>query len=619
MPDVKRDIYKYSRYFGKQAPNAYLLAIIITVVGISVGAISALAVHYQYFLKGDFAAVYGTVVLGAAAGFFAITLPALLTASLIKAIRARMLLRHILFMTLAITIGYSAFIVVDSVLFALFMNYILAYVIILLANAGVYAYWLLMAKIVAAQRKRAVITAIANPLMNVLLYFSFGRYIINIALPIGIVLIKLAAGMFVLLVTVYLFLYVVDRPMKRMLNVSSVAIFTTMVNQWLYNIGSFEIANPDFGEKRRIGVDLLALKGKGDTYKAVFVRPEIHYGPFSGVGGGIATAYIGEAIKKRYGSVPFVMHGTVNISQNPISTAQVAQLSKRIISELNAMPKENFRAASGGIGFGYEKPCSARTIQINNLRIVTLTKAPLVTEDIDSSVGRHFARIASAGGRDAIIIDAHNSRYESAKKDELAGIYRKSKYVKIYSNAILKSLTIKNEGKLSLGVASQKIKPLLGNAADIGDGYSSVGIFDFGAGGRFCMIYFDANNMLPALRQRILRHVKEKFGIDAEVYTTDTHSVNSLAYTVSNVLGRHVDEKRLLKVLDNMIDDALKNTEPVSMQYKRFTIENFRIWGRGADKKITHASKEIMNNLSRLTPIIITAGFVIAAFVISII
>ncbi|MEM3753673.1 MAG: DUF2070 family protein [Candidatus Micrarchaeaceae archaeon] len=619
MPDMKRNIYKYSYYFRKQAPEAYILAIAITVIGLLGGTASALAVHYSH-LHGNFAAACNAAGLGAVAGFFVIAMPALLTASFIKVMRRRMLLKHVLLMTLVVALSYAVFIIVDSLLFALLMNYVFAYVLILLANAGVYGYWLIMAKVVAAQRKRAVITATVNPLMNVLLYFGFGRYIIDISLPIGIVLIKLAAGMSVLLATVYLFLYVVDRPMKKMLNVSSVAIFTTMVNQWLYNMGSFDIANPNFGEKRGINVDLLALRGKGGGYKAIFVKPEIHYGPFAGVGGGIATAYIGGAIKKKFNAAPFVMHGAVNISQNPISTAQIAQLSKRILNELEALPKNGFKAASGGIGFGYKKPCSAITIEMNNLRIVTLTKAPFVTEDIESGVGRYFARVASSGGsKNVIVVDAHNSRYENAKKEELAGIYKKSRYVGMYKSAILQSLKTRNSGRIAFGAASQKIKPLLDNSADIGEGYSSVGVFSFGNGQRFCMIYLDANNMLPKLRQKIVKHVKVKFGMNAEAYTTDTHSVNSLAYNVSNVLGRHVDEKRLLSILDSMIDAAVGNMEPVYMQYKNFTVENFRVWGRGADRKITKASKEIVRNLNRLAPVIITAGFVAAAFAISVI
>ena len=35
-----------------------------------------------------------------------------------------------------------------------------------------------------------------------------------------------------------------------------------------------------------------------------------------------------------------------------------------------------------------------------------------------------------------MLIDVHNSRYESAGKDELRGIYKESKYVKMYENAI---------------------------------------------------------------------------------------------------------------------------------------------------------------------------------------
>ena len=68
-----------------------------------------------------------------------------------------------------------------------------------------------------------------------------------------------------------------------------------------------------------------------------------------------------------------------------------------------------------------------------------------------------------------------------------------------------------------------KMRSLL-HGADLGHGYSSVGLFDF-AGRKFAMVYIDANNMLPGFRNSVIKRIKERYGIDSEIYTTDTHSI----------------------------------------------------------------------------------------------
>ena len=100
--------------------------------------------------------------------------------------------------------------------------------------------------------------------------------------------------------------------------------------------------------------------------------------------------------------------------------------------------------------------------------------------------------------------------------------------------------------KVRLGVASTEIYSRLENPIDIAKGNLNIAVFQFN-GFKYAIIQFNANNALPAVRNEIVKHVKRKFGVQAELYTTDTHAVNSLEFNAQNVLGRHTKYSKLKK------------------------------------------------------------------------
>ncbi|MGC9205381.1 MAG: DUF2070 family protein, partial [Candidatus Micrarchaeia archaeon] len=203
-----------------------------------------------------------------------------------------------------------------------------------------------------------------------------------------------------------------------------------------------------------------------------------------------------------------------------------------------------------------------------------------------------------------------------ASKVELRGVYPGSRYANMYADAIRDAMqNLGSSNKITFGSSSFKIAGMLKNPKDLGKGYTSVGIFGFGSR-KFAVIYFDANNMLPTFREKIIKHVKEKYNIDCELYTTDTHSVNSLALPWSNVLGRFTSASEMSKVLDIMIEDAKSNMGIVQANYSRFVMKDFVVWGKDAEKLITKISKDVIRSVKHVIPFIIAAGFVIAAWLI---
>ncbi|MEM3227946.1 MAG: DUF2070 family protein, partial [Candidatus Micrarchaeaceae archaeon] len=218
-----------------------------------------------------------------------------------------------------------------------------------------------------------------------------------------------------------------------------------------------------------------------------------------------------------------------------------------------------------------------------------------------------------------VLVDAHNTRYESAAKTELAGVKPNSKVMDEYINAINSiGKPLHKSRVLRFGAASIEIYKALGKPQDLAPGALKVCIFSFNSFKKG-MVLFNANNMLPSLREEIIKHVKKEFGVDAEVYTTDTHYVNSLRESAANVLGRKTGYRDLKPFIDKAFQKAMKNVEVSEAYYSKQKIDNFLIWGSGSRERIRVALESMLSIARILIPVIIVAGLLLAAWVVSLV
>jgi predicted neutral ceramidase superfamily lipid hydrolase len=171
---------------------------------------------------------------------------------------------------------------------------------------------------------------------------------------------------------------------------------------------------------------------------------------------------------------------------------------------------------------------------------------------------------------------------------------------------------------LSAGVGYSSPHGALGAARDLAPGNSYAMVFRLN-GMRRTMLFFNANNMLPSLREDVIAHVKRKFGLTAEVYTTDTHYVNSLDKTASNVLGRYTTFKMLEPFVDRAVSTAVLNIEPVKAYHRRSVIRNFLVWGPNIRERMGAVISSMFGLARVVVPLLIAVGFVAAAWLITIV
>lgn len=610
MPDSRSYITHYVKYFNMRAPSVTVQVVILFLLGAAAGGFTSLVIHAQTLAGSSMQIVFS----GISAGVLVVSLPALLTVAMIKNVKRKMLLKHAMLITLLITGFYAILLFLGSASFAITKNANFSYLFLLLINAAIYGYWLIMGKFIIGRLRKDALIAAVQPLLNILFFIPLGRYILNFQVPLDITLVKLFAGMLVFLGVGWVFLYLLDRPSKKILEVSGMNIITSMLSEWLFNLtNDVSVIGRGAAARRELSIDVLALRG-ASGYKGVFVNPDIHFGPFRGAGGSVAPLSMGRLIAEKHKTTPFILHSPLDIQDNPVSASQVYALTSRIEKCIGSM--RSFSKAYGNFAIGESGECRSLNVSIGDANLLFLTKAPAVTEDMSREVGIRLRGVAEkVAGKNPILIDAHNCRFESAVQSELAGIQMESAYVRKYEKAITDSARTGKDRRLSFGASHMRIAHRLGDPKDLGEGYTSVCIFKFN-GKKLCMLYFDANNMLPAFRDKLLQHIKGKFGISAEVCTSDTHSINTIAYSVETSLGRHTNINKVLPIVDTMMEKALHEIEPVSYAYKRIRVENFPVWGEKADMLIERTSREVRRMLKYGAPLLVALAFVIAAWVI---
>jgi len=597
--------------FSKGTPRATVLFMALLAVSIVMG-IAAVALMNYSSIHGNLSYI---LVKGGITGILVIMVPALLTLVVIKAVKRYVVTRYLLFILMVSTISYSVFILLGSIVYVVTGAYAIASAIILVGNASIFGWWFFINKVLLGQRKRAVFLAVVQPTLNILLYIPYSSSILSFQTPFSVLLIKLYAGIFVFLLISYTILYVLDRPVRKSFGLQGVDALSQMLQNWLFDINTATPFGGKFGTPLDIGTDTIVARTVKNQLKAVFFAPDIHYGPSGTLAGSDFPHMLERHVNTRYGVPGFIMHSCVNIDHNPVSVTQFNTLRAtvdRCIAE--SASGKSYKSAS----FYKSRFRTANIIAIDlgPVAITTLTRAPRVTEDVSPDTAMLFKGLLGDKFKGVVLIDAHNSRYESAPKDELDGIKPNSKFMAEYISAIKQMhKPLHKTEAVRLGVASVDLYYNLRGPVDLARGNLNVAVFGFN-GFKFAIVQFNCNNMLPKIRDEIVTHLRHKYGITAEAYTTDTHAVNSFGFDADNVLGTTTKFASMKETLDKVVTDALGNMEPVRFSHTSSVMKRFVVWGPNSMEKLLAVAHSVYELARFLVPVIIGGGFVLATLAI---
>lgn len=616
MAEKKSDFFaKYSSLFSKNLPSASLLVLILAVFSVITGIAAMLLIHVSEIHRIAFILVSGILT-----SIMALILPTLFTSFIIRAIKRRLALKYVLFLSLMGELYYMIFILAGAAVYLLTSMTALASTLIILGDASIFAWWLFTSKVIFGERKKAILLSIIQPTINLLMYIPFSTFMFALSSSLDSALIKLYGGIAIFALLSYITMYVFEKPIKRGLGISGIDLFSQMLQNWLFN---FTITIPKensgkFGKKTDIITHTLVIKNTSGKIKAIFFVPEVHFGPSGILGGSNFPYMLGKAAGEKYKAPVFVMHGAVNEDQNPVFNTDFPKLLSALDSSISDA-KPTPRSKGERMFRSSYNSSSVNVLDLGNASIVTFTRSPRITEDIEPSVAILFSKMLQRRFPNPVLIDAHNTRFESASADELAGVKLNTAAMHDYLAAIDNLSKPEHSGKvLRFGAANANIFKALGGPQDLAPGPMNVCIFSFNSYKR-AILLFNANNMLPSLRSSIIKHIKAKFGVDAEVYTTDTHYVNSLRESASNVLGRKTGYSSLEPFIDKAMKSAMEDIEESKAYYSMRKVSNFTIWGASSRERIRIAIESMFSIVRMLVPVLIVFGLILAAWVISLV
>jgi putative membrane protein len=600
---------KYGRMFQKGLPTAKLLFTVLVAVSIAFGIASVALAHYTMLP----AELPYTIISGFIVGIIAITVPTLITTIFVKIFTRKVAMKHLLFIAFSAALAFSAYLLISSLLYIVFGTAI-AVIMVVVGAASIFGWWFFAGKMVFLRSSMSLPVALIQPTLYVLFYIPTSRFIFAESIPTNVLLIKLYLGTFVFAVVIYSIMYLFDKPLKKTLRFAGIGSFSAMLQDWLFGISTYKAFNERYGYATNVSVDTMVFSNGKPS--GILFMPNIHYGLFGSIGGSNFPYLIERHGRARHKAATFVMHTAINEDFNPISASQISKLEGALDGSLL---KRN--AKSEPMEFSYSEHGHSKVTQISfgKSAIVILTRAPEVTEDVAPEVSILFRKLLeSSTGKRIVLIDAHNSRYETASKDDLAGVRMDTRHMDDYLEAIKGLRPRHRSRRTKAGFAAVELYNRLGAPKDLAKGNLNIAVFRFNSFS-YAMLQFNCNNMLPSLRDSIRNHISKRYGISSEVLTTDTHAVNSIGTPASNVLGRHAKFSNLKGPIDECMASALADVKDVRVSHSSTELKNFMIWGYNSRERIFTVLNSISSLGRVMVPVLVAIGFVAAAWLIYVI
>ena len=447
---------------------------------------------------------------------------------------------------------------------------------------------------------KSLAISLLHPIFQISFLVLWKAYaLIEVRSPVLLALQFVVASV-ILLLSMWSLLVLVNAPAKRNFGISAVQACALFFAQWVKGGKGLEEILAEVGTLVESEAGAVMFRAK-NRLKAAFVVPLVHFGPVGNLGGSEYPSLISEELKRRTGGEIFVFHGTVGHDFNPVfssSHLHVSEMVGRLLESAGGYERiASYWSSTNGktrvhmLGFGK-----------NAGAFLSVTRAPSNTDDIELSLGLSLKNKAMAlGFKEAIVVDMHNS-----KADGLEMTAGSRSYYEL-SDAI-GDLRKSSFGRISLGLG---VDPLNDFSARQGIGKAGLKVAVFQAGKkRVGIILFDANNALPIFRAHILDSLKGFHFDFVDIYTTDSHSVNTIS-GVHNPLGLNVQSAELVSRVKAAVQAALNDLEPVSVKVSSTRIK-LHVLGQNRTSELVSTVNAIVAVLRIMAPAIIIGSLLLA-------
>lgn len=387
-------------------------------------------------------------------------------------------------------------------------------------------------------------------------------------------------------VSCILFCETAKAPFRRNFGVNGLDMMRHMLSHWTEgeDEGREEMERffGTFGTKQELRTALMAFRRRDGSLKAVLAAPAVHPGPFGNLAGSSLPEMIaGEMEESGPGAAVLVAHGPCTHDENPVDRAgalkaarATAAISGNAQWHTGATPPVRRGDADTGMcllgqGFGPHL-------------LLLATSSPAPTDDIDSRTGHDIVRAAAVHTKGVVVMaDAHNCLRRGSGM-VLAGTRRARALIRL-AGEVAEEVGRMQRAALKVGTAARTgfdpAKDAIGPA-----GVKAL-VVDSGEK-RTAYIVFDSNNMVEGLRERIVgRLKKEDLAEEAEILTSDTHTVNATMGGY-NPVGMRLPPDAVEEMAVELCREAAGNMEEVEAGAGAAEVE-IKVFGHGSTARLT--------------------------------
>ncbi len=376
-------------------------------------------------------------------------------------------------------------------------------------------------------------------------------------IPLNYTLLLFILSATISLVLAYFITYYIESQGLKKIGTSPTEGFKAFLVAWLdrKNMKLEEFLS-NLGVKRSISVTVLQFRSKlTKKLKGIMVISNFHPGPFMNVGSSNLPYMIQNFFEEKTKAKVAVPHGVSGHERNLVSQKQ----NQKVIRAVERLLLNNnfSNVASPLISSISKKGSTHANCQIfDNCVLITLTQSPKDMEDIPLEIGEVISNEARNFFNLAAVIDTHNSieRIRHYSDQELSNF-------KECAFNVVHEATKTELRKFRFGSSKKIIRDF---TLQDGFGPGGISVFLVEVNDKLtAYITIDGNNMVPGLRERILKSINKIGVVNGEVMTTDTHMVNGL---VSAKLGYHpvgeaINEVLLIKKIKDATIEAKRDLE----------------------------------------------------------
>ncbi len=522
-----------------------------------------------------------TIIPNLVSTTFTIIIPAILTAICITILIKKIGLNRTLFISYIGAIIYG----INYIIYSLTLDYMIS----IFTFGFVFIIWFITLYIFFGLRKSAILFAVFQLLFS-LIFFIADTQTIN--QNVWGLLAKIYLSAIIMLLAVFYSIKMINAPMKKNIGISSTDAASLFFEQWMFGSNKMEEMILKISEQITTNVDWINLEN--DKLKLKLVTPYVHFGPFGTLGGSQFSELIPEKIGQS-----IVFHAPVTRDYNPASEKSLDIIVKAIQTQ------KMTKTIKGNILKIKTNNAYADVIRLNDYVIVGLSRAPNSTEDIDPGLGQAIKSIIETQDLGVLLIDMHNCETNDIKPI-LPGSEGAEEYLtlaKEISNKIksLKLYDIKiGYSEIKQSELSKKIQFKIAGAG--------IKIISFILKNKtYTMVVLDSNGITPKAKE-ILNQ------LECEVYTTDTHAVNTVKGVINPITEKEVMEiKELIKTA---IHNSINNAQEMKGAYNSKKII-LNVLGRNKTTEIVTTLNATIAMIKIIIPMIIILSIIVIMWMLS--